>query len=656
MENHFRDERKFPIKKRIIMAVIKKGLLSLMLLYSTVLLTGSSAIDDYLRQVYREHVIPGFSIVVVEEGKVIFSKAYGVEVLGEPAPMTIRSVLGVGSLTKSVTAMAMMQLVEAGKVRLDDPVVKYLPWFRTANKERSDRITVRMLLDNTSGIPSNFSVGKSGDLTDAAAERLVRAMQSIYLTKEPGTSYEYSNNAFVVAGLIISEVSGLAYADYLRENIFEPLNMRRTSTDPRRFAELNVLSGHYAGINGGILPRPEIYSGEYYAAGSHLQSCAADMAHYLIAMLNGGAYQGKQVLRPESIARLWEPQVAFPGLPIEDGGDGSDFHYGLGWMINDIGGITYVHHGGSTGRTSSFTMLDPKRRLGVSLLMNLDLTFIDKFQYATEWRIAHNVLRLAQGKGLSDYGIPKRKDPTVNNFSLPASELKIYEGEYLYGSGTNKHLHGTRLEVVGNADGRLEGRVMHGGQIMSHFLFDFVNEQSAVTRNVSQAQPVRFELQPDGKVTGVSLFGVNFIRPSASFYNRYQQRVSEDRQIQFYLPKDWQGKWETTRRFTADKEASSLIADFSPVAEENIHLLFGRERPGHEIIHEGLIHNEVLGQAIWKEQSLISRKDGDLYQHLVVVAGGGEACRLVLTTPQGMLTPAVQEVVATLMDTLVKNR
>jgi len=634
------------------MVFIKKGLLSLMLLYSTVSLTGNSAIDDYLRQVYREHVIPGFSIVVVEEGKVIFSKAYGVEVLGEPAPMTIRSVLGVGSLTKSVTAMAMMQLVEAGKVRLDDPVVHYLPWFRTANKERSDRITVRMLLDNTSGIPSNFSVGKSGDLTDAAAERLVRAMQSIYLTKEPGTSYEYSNNAFVVAGLIISEVSGMPYVEYLRKYIFEPLQMDRTSTDPRRFGELEVLYGHHAGIDEGIPARPAPPSGEYYAAGSHLQSCAADMAHYLIALLNDGYYRGRQVIAPAGIERMWRPQIAFPGLSVEDGGDGSDFHYGLGWMISEIEGVTYVHHGGSTGRTSSFTMLDPKRRLGVSLLMNLDLTFIDKFQYATEWRIAHNVLRLAQGKELSDYGIPEREDPTLNNYRLPALALNKYEGGYLYGSGTNHHLYGTRLEVVKNAEGRLEGKVMHGGQKMADFLFDFVSEQSAVTRNINQVQPVRFELQPDGKVTGVSLFGVNFIKPSTSFHNRYRQRVSEDRQIQFYFPKDWQGKWKTSRRFEGAKETLSFVADFSPVAEETIYQLLRQERPGHEIVYEGLIHNEVLGPAIWKEQSLITRKDGRLCQHLVVFSGGTQVCRLLLTAPQGALTPAVQEVVVTLMDTL----
>ena len=106
-------------------------------------------LDKYLENLYGSHIIPGFSVVVVMEDQVIFNKGYGLETIDGNKPMTSNTSTAIGSLAKSFTALAMMQLVEEGKVKLDDPVVKHLPWFRTANKTVSDQITIRMLLNNT---------------------------------------------------------------------------------------------------------------------------------------------------------------------------------------------------------------------------------------------------------------------------------------------------------------------------------------------------------------------------------------------------------------------------------------------------------------------------------------------------------------------------
>ena len=151
-------------------------------------------IDDYLTTLYKTHVIPGFSVVVVKNDQISFVKGYGVEYAGGNKAMTSQTSTAIGSLTKSITALAIMQLVEKGKIELDAQVIKYLPWFHTANKEMSDKITVRMLLNNTSGLVAPTIRNK--DISEKASEYLVRSMESVYLTLEPGSRYEYSNDGF----------------------------------------------------------------------------------------------------------------------------------------------------------------------------------------------------------------------------------------------------------------------------------------------------------------------------------------------------------------------------------------------------------------------------------------------------------------------------
>jgi CubicO group peptidase (beta-lactamase class C family) len=203
-------------------------------------------LDVYLDNVYRDHVMPGFSVIVVKKDKVVYSGNFGVEKAGQSKRFTGQTVCGIGSLTKSFTALAMMQLAEEKKLDLNKPVVAYLPWFRTANPEWSSEITLRMLLNNTSGLAGG--VVSENDFSDESLENMVRSLTGIFLTREPGTSYEYSNTGFSVAGLIVSKVSGMTYATYVERNIFSPLEMFSTSTDPALFEGLHAIEGHGFGI------------------------------------------------------------------------------------------------------------------------------------------------------------------------------------------------------------------------------------------------------------------------------------------------------------------------------------------------------------------------------------------------------------------------
>ncbi|MBN1811133.1 MAG: beta-lactamase family protein, partial [Anaerolineae bacterium] len=191
------------------------------------------AIDAYVEGQMRRLKIPGASLAVVEGDKIVHRRGFGHSVSrpgqGGDAP-TPQTPFFIGSLTKSITALAVMQLVEDGKVELDAPVQRYLPRFRVADAQASAQMTVRHLLNQTSGLPmiaGNVALAELDDRPDAI-ERQVRALSTLKLTRPVGSKWEYSNLNYNVLGLIVEAASGESYADYVRDHIFIPLEMSRT--------------------------------------------------------------------------------------------------------------------------------------------------------------------------------------------------------------------------------------------------------------------------------------------------------------------------------------------------------------------------------------------------------------------------------------------
>ena len=158
-------------------------------------------------------------------------KAFGIAD-GSGRLVTPQTPFFTGSTGKSFTSLAIMQLVEAGKVTLDAPVQTYLPWFRVADVKASEVITVRQLLNMTSGFPQSIGQEQIAnvDLSDSAIENNVRALAKIELIAPPGERYEYSNSNYVTLGMIIQAVTGQSYETYIREHIFKPLDIQNSFT------------------------------------------------------------------------------------------------------------------------------------------------------------------------------------------------------------------------------------------------------------------------------------------------------------------------------------------------------------------------------------------------------------------------------------------
>jgi CubicO group peptidase (beta-lactamase class C family) len=174
------------------------------------------AVDAYISNRMKELGIPGAALVIVQGDQIVHMKAFG-RADSDGRLVTPQTPFFTGSTGKSFTALAIMQLVEADKIKLDAPVQTYLPWFRVADVKASEIITVRQLMNMASGLPTSIGQEQlaNTNLSDSAIENNVRALANVELIAPPGERYEYSNSNYVVLGMIIQTITGQSYETYI---------------------------------------------------------------------------------------------------------------------------------------------------------------------------------------------------------------------------------------------------------------------------------------------------------------------------------------------------------------------------------------------------------------------------------------------------------
>ncbi len=321
-------------------------------------------IDTHLKSEINRLNLPGAILAIVEGDKVIHYSSHGKARPGGEAP-TPQTPFLIGSLTKSITALAVMQLVEAGKVDLDSPGQRYLPWFKVADPLASSQITVRHLLNQNSGLPGIPGYRLLADFDDRSnvIEQQVRSLSKLKIAHPVGSTFKYSNLNYNILGLIIEAASGETYASYIYNNILKPLGMFHTYTSKELAVQdgLAVGSRHWFGCSHpvGILPvaHGSLPSGQ-------LISCAEDLAHYLIAHLNGGRFGDVRVLSQAGMDELHRGESEIKNIFV------SSEKYAMGWFETEIGQVKTIYHGGNMPDFTSFAAFLPSQNQGLVLLLN----------------------------------------------------------------------------------------------------------------------------------------------------------------------------------------------------------------------------------------------------------------------------------------------
>ena len=321
-----------------------------------------ASIDAYVEKQMREVHIPGLALGIVHNDEVVHLRGFG-EAGPAGRSVTPQTPFILASASKSFTALAIMQLVESGRIDLDAPVQRYLPDFRVADGAASARITVRHLLHHTSGLPehSAFEPMLSNDVGDQALSDRVRALSDVQLSHDVGAAFEYTDANYDVLGLVVQTVSGQSYESYIAEHVFAPLDMRHSYTDQSDARRDGLATGHRSWFG---YPRP--FEAPYSRAAmpsSYLISSAEDITHFLSMQLNGGRYAGRSVVSAEGVAAMHAPAIR----------EGTrDIFYGMGWESRSLNGVPVVRHDGTNANFYADMVLDPQDRWGVVILTNFD--------------------------------------------------------------------------------------------------------------------------------------------------------------------------------------------------------------------------------------------------------------------------------------------
>lgn len=335
--------------------------------------TSYAALDRYIEQQLKRLKMPGAALAIVEDDQIVHQRGFGQARPGG-VPPSPRTPFFIGSLTKSFTALAVMQLVEAGKVDLDAPVQRYLPWFRVADSQASSLMTVHQLLNQTSGLSMVCGLVPLADFDSSpdAGERQARALATLRLTHAVGSSFEYSNMNYNLLGLIVEATSGESYSTYVQEHIFGPLDMRYSYTTRSGATQHGLAMGHrYWFASPVAAPDLPVPVGSLPAG--QLISSTEDMAHYLIAQLNEGRYGRVQILSPEGIAAMHQPAAEYNMMGASQG------QYGMGWFINDCDQVRIVSHSGVVPDFFAYMAIVPGQNKGLVLLMNADHFLMSNF-------------------------------------------------------------------------------------------------------------------------------------------------------------------------------------------------------------------------------------------------------------------------------------
>jgi len=326
-------------------------------------------IEEVIESEKAKLSIPGLSVAVAIDNQLRYAKGFGMADLENSVPAKAETVYRTASIAKSMTAMAVMELVEQGKLDLDAPIQKYCPTF----PEKQWPVTARQLLGHLGGVRHYKAAGEaSGTENYFTIVDSLKIFKDEPLLHEPGTKFNYTTYGYSVLGCAIEGASGMSYEDYMREKVFAPAGMSATRTDNFRMVIPHRARG-YMRLSQETYDRlPEQMKriakpGEVYNASLHdtsmkvpgggLVSTAVDLVKFGIASNTG------KLVKKTTIEQMWTSQKSK---------DGKETGYGLGWGIGEASGFKMVSHSGGQAGTSTLLVILPEKGIIVAAMSNLE--------------------------------------------------------------------------------------------------------------------------------------------------------------------------------------------------------------------------------------------------------------------------------------------
>ncbi len=472
-------------------------------------------LDAYVSRVMKTFQVPGMTIAIVKDGKVVMAKGFGVRKVGKAEPVDAHTLFAIASNSKAFTATAIALLVDEGKIKWDNPLIDYIPWFRLSNPYVTSQMTVRDLLVHHSGL----GLGE-GDLllwpkTDYTARQIAMHLRYLPLRTSFRSTFAYDNVLYLVAGQLVKAVSGESWEDFVKSHIFDKIGMSESIDEITRLPDQDNYAAPNAIIDG-ELTLAKFHADDVTDPLGGICSNAVDMAKWMIVQLDSGqAGNGTRLFPAKETAQLWNMVSPIPVskeppylAPLQENYLG----YGLGFFLTDYRGYKMVYHpGGLTGYVSKVTMI-PALKLGVAVLTNQESSdaynaviyhILDYYMHAPKFDWI-GALKTAEAKSDSaNKAEMSRINMSHDSTSGPSLPLEKYAGTYndpWYGDVT-----------ISMEDGHLVMRFTHSARLVAdlvHWQYDtFVARWR--DRQLRADSFVTFWLNPDGSISSIRMKAVS---------------------------------------------------------------------------------------------------------------------------------------------------
>ena len=320
-------------------------------------------LDLWIKATMRNREEPSLSIGIVHDQDLIWAKGYGFADLANKVPASPSTLYRFGSISKLFTTTAIMQLRDAGKLQLDDPVAQHLSWFRITNLyPEGPTVTIRHLLTHTSGLPREPTGISWNELIFPTRQDMIQNLPDQETVFPAETEWKYSNLALSLAGEIVSAISGESWAQYIERNILQPLRMTRTTPLPK--PDMSGLAIGYGrrvpGASRSV--EPFVDTKATRPAGS-IASNVEDLAKFVSLQFRNGKAGGQQILKASTLREMQRVHWLHP-----------DWHsgWGLGFWVRRVADETHVGHGGRLPGYSTMLELIPEKKIGLIVLTNVN--------------------------------------------------------------------------------------------------------------------------------------------------------------------------------------------------------------------------------------------------------------------------------------------
>lgn len=474
-----------------------------------------AAVDRAAQAARKAWGAPGLGVAVVRDGETLL-RSYGLREMNSDAPVTPDTVFALASVSKAFTTAAIAMLVDEGKLKWDEPVRTYLPWFHLQDPAADAGVTLRDLVSHRSGMPRHDALWYAQDWT--REETVRRFCQAPHSTPFRST-YEYSNIPYLAAALALEAVSGMTWEQFVSKRIFRPLGMKTAGTDVQDAQKLPDHASPHEKYKGRLTVLPWLDMCVEGPCGG-INASARDLGRWMQFQLGGGEFRGKKLISREALSETHKPSAVIPTEnPDKHGLDfGTNISsYCLGWTLQDYRGHTMLSHGGLIDGFTSTVALVRRSGLGVAVLCNLSggsaapaavRGILDAALGLPAWnwpRLFKARIQADRAEARKNKAEERQKNPRLRGTrpSLPPSS---YAGTY------ENAAYGT-LEVSCE-DGRL--RLKHAclDLPMKHYHLDVFSFKKDEPGWVSEGK-AQFLLDANGHVTGVrtdGLFACEFRR------------------------------------------------------------------------------------------------------------------------------------------------